>query len=42
MTEDATPAVDPLLEALDAGEPHRFADWPVAAILRTGPIVYTV
>ena len=42
MSEDASPAVEPLLQALETGEPHRFADWPVAAVPRSGAIVYTV
>src|SRR3954454_17261883 len=42
VSEDASPAVGPLPESLETGEPHRFADWPVAAVPRTGAIAYTV
>ncbi len=42
MTDDAATAVESLLQALETGEPHRFADWPVAAVPRSGAIVYTV
>ena len=37
----ATPGAS-WLEGLETGPLHRFADWPVAAVPRSGAIVYTV